>query len=185
MWAGPFSYACVDLGRTRFLSQCGGNRCDLDRKPPVTSRGFPFSECAERDVARNPEIFRAVTAGLIEDENGVRAGGRSSWRSPRDAAAWLRCCRPAARALRHPARDEAVPRRRLVPWHPGTSGSRSGHCGRASIRVVRALAGMPLRYGRIPDRSRAYSSARRSAALARTAALAPRAAKPPRCREAP
>src|SRR6266700_6838064 len=29
----------------------------------------------ERDVARNPEIFRAVPAGLIEDENGVRAGG--------------------------------------------------------------------------------------------------------------
>src|SRR6266496_4430411 len=29
----------------------------------------------ERDVARNPEIFRAVPAGLIEDENGMRAGG--------------------------------------------------------------------------------------------------------------
>jgi hypothetical protein len=28
----------------------------------------------ERDVARNPEIFRAVPAGLIEDENGMRRG---------------------------------------------------------------------------------------------------------------
>jgi hypothetical protein len=31
--ADPSSYACFDLGRTRFLSQCGGNRCGLDWRP--------------------------------------------------------------------------------------------------------------------------------------------------------
>jgi hypothetical protein len=29
----------------------------------------------ERDVGRNPELLGTVPAGLIEDENGVRAGG--------------------------------------------------------------------------------------------------------------
>ena len=46
------------------------------------------------------EFLRTVPAGLVEDHDGVGARRDPWWRSRRDEAAWLRCCRPVVRERR-------------------------------------------------------------------------------------